>query len=124
MQDESTSVSAVRRAVAEFVADREWECYHDAKNLSMSIGIEAAELMEHFQWVRTEELPALLDDEKRRAEIVDEVADIACYVLALVNVLEVDLSSALERKLAKNAAKYPVEQFRGRYFKPGGGRSG
>ena len=105
--------------MADFVAERQWQGYHDPKNLSMSIAIETAELMEHFQWARSEELPELLRDERFRERIAEEIADITCFVLALVNVLELDLSSAVERKLAKNAAKYPVETFRGRYFKPG-----
>ena len=119
MPDETVTVAEVRRVVADFVAQREWQCYHDAKNLSMSIAIEAAELMEHFQWVRNEELPALFADERRRAEIVDEVADVACYLLALTNALNIDLSAAVAAKITKNAVKYPVERFRGRYFRPG-----
>lgn len=118
MTDEATAVTELRKLVADFVAAREWQGYHDAKNLSMSIAIEAAELMEHFQWTRSEELPALLANADCRAEVADEVADIACYLLALANVLELDLSSAVRNKLVKNAAKYPVERFRGRYFKP------
>lgn len=118
MSDETATVAALRALVAEFVADRQWERYHDAKNLSMSIAIEAAELMEHFQWTRSEELAALLGDDVRKGEICDEIADITCYVLALANVLGIDLSEVLTAKMHKNAAKYPVEQFRGRYFKP------
>ncbi len=119
MPDESMTVAELRQVVANFVAEREWECYHDAKNLSMSIGIEAAELMEHFQWVRNEEVSAVLADEQRRAEIVDEVADVACYLLALANTLNLDLSAAVRDKMAKNALKYPAAEFRGRYYKPG-----
>ena len=119
MTDEKTTVTQLRRLVADFVAEREWQKYHDPKNLSMSIAIETAELMEHFQWVRNEELPELLSDEGRRSEIIAEIADITCFLLALANVLDLDLSSAVRGKLAKNAAKYPVETFRGRYFKPG-----
>jgi dCTP diphosphatase len=119
MTDDSTPVADLRKIVAHFVAERQWERYHDAKNLAMSIAIEAGELMEHFQWVRSDELPALLANEERRAAIVDEVADVACYILALANALQIDISSALTAKIAKNALKYPVEQFRGRYFKPG-----
>ena len=118
MPDETATVAALRRAVAEFVAEREWQGYHDAKNLSMSIAIEAAELMEHFQWARSEQVPALLREGELRGAVIDELADIACYVLALANVLDVDLSDAVQAKLAKNVAKYPVERFRGRYFKP------
>jgi dCTP diphosphatase len=118
MADDTTTVGELRRLLAGFVSEREWEKYHDPKNLSMAIAIETAELMEHFQWVRNEELPDLLADGKRRAEIAEEVADITCFVLALSNALELDLSSAVRRKLTKNAAKYPAETFRGRYFKP------
>ncbi len=119
MADGSATVADLRKRVADFVAEREWHSYHDAKNLSMSIAIEAAELMEHFQWVRSDEVPAVVVGERARAEIVDELADVACYLLALTNILDVDLSDAVAGKIAKNAAKYPVERFRGRYFKPG-----
>lgn len=118
MPDTSTTVAKLRDAVRRFVADREWQKFHDAKNLSMSLAIETAELMEHFQWVRSEELAAALADEKRRAEIRDEVADIACYLLALANALELDLSDAVTDKLEKNAVKYPADKFRGWYEKP------
>ena len=118
MADDTTTVGGLRRLLADFVAEREWEKYHDPKNLSMAIAIETAELMEHFQWVRNEELPELLADEQRRGEIVEEVADITCFLLSLANALELDLSSAVEQKLLKNAAKYPADVFRGRYSRP------
>lgn len=119
MSDTSSTIAELRAAVARFVAEREWEPYHDAKNLAGSVLIEAAELLEHFQWVRSEELPALLSETGRRDEIADELADVVCYVLALANVLEIDVSDAVLGKLVKNAQKYPVEKFRGRYYKPG-----
>jgi dCTP diphosphatase len=119
MPDTSTTVADLRAALAAFVAEREWQIYHDAKNLAGSILIEAAELMEHFQWVRNDELPALLESAAKRAEIAEELADVTCYVLSLANVLDIDLSSAVLDKIAKNARKYPAEKFRGRYFKPG-----
>ncbi len=118
MADDTTTVGRLRRLLADFVAEREWEKYHDPKNLSMAIAIETAELMEHFQWVRNDELPELLADEQRRGEIVEEVADITCFLLSLANALELDLSSAVEQKLLKNAAKYPANVFRGRYSRP------
>jgi NTP pyrophosphatase (non-canonical NTP hydrolase) len=119
MADQDVTVAELRKLMADFVAEREWHCYHDAKNLSMALAIEGAELMEHFQWVRNEELEAHLAGERVRAEVTEEVADVACYLLALANVLELDLSEAVAAKMAKNAAKYPAEEFRGRYFKPG-----
>jgi len=121
MPDPTTTVAELRRLVAEFVRERDWETYHDAKNLSMAIAIEAAELMEHFQWLRNEELAAFTADAKARAQVAEEVADILCFVLALANALGLDLTTAVEQKMIKNAAKYPAETFRGRYFKPGSG---
>lgn len=118
MQDPTTTLRELRDTVAKFVADRDWQRYHDAKNLSMALAIEAAELMEHFQWTRTEELPALVADARVRAEVADELADVACFLLALVNALDIDLAAAIEQKLRKNEAKYPVDEFRGRYYKP------
>lgn len=118
MTDATTTVAELRARLADFVAERDWQRYHDAKNLSMSIAIEAGELMEHFQWARNEELPALLESDDRRADVVDELADIMCYALSLANALDIDLSSAVAAKIAKNARKYPPDQFRGRYFKP------
>ncbi len=119
MNDATTTVAQLRALLADFVAQREWQSYPDAKNLSASIAIEAAELMEHFQWVRSDELPALLQDRQVRAAIAEELADVLCYALSLANTLELDISAAVSAKVAKNARKYPVEQFRGRYLQPG-----
>jgi dCTP diphosphatase len=118
MPDDTSTLRQLRDLVRAFVAERKWERYHDPKNLSMSIAIEAAELMEHFQWIRNEELPALLAKPDERARIVDEVADVLAYVLALANVMDLDLSDAVRAKLQKNAVKYPAEQFQGNYYKP------
>jgi NTP pyrophosphatase (non-canonical NTP hydrolase) len=83
----------------------------------MSIAIEAAELMEQFQWVRSDQLGSHLESPHAQSAIRDEVADVMCYLLALANVLKLDLASAVLDKIEKNAAKYPAEQFRGRYDK-------
>jgi dCTP diphosphatase len=120
MPDQTVTVAELRNLVTDFVAERQWQKYHDPKNLAMSIAIEAAELMEHFQWVRSDEVPAVLANPQARAEVIDEIADVACYLLSLANALDLDLSTAVTAKLAKNAAKYPADRFRGRYYKPGG----
>ncbi len=118
MDDASTTVAQLRELLRRFVAEREWQVYHDPKNLSMSIAIEAAELMEHFQWLRSDELDALRANAAAMAEIREELADVTAYVLALTNVLGLDLASAVEDKMRKNAEKYPAEEFRGKYYKP------
>lgn len=118
MTSKDTTVEQLQQLVAEFVAERQWERFHDPKNLSMSIAIEAAELMEHFQWVRSEDIEQTLADAKLRGEISDELADIVCFALALSNRLKIDLAQAVEAKMKKNRAKYPSDVFRGVYYKP------
>lgn len=118
MPDATTTLAQLRDLLAEFVRQRDWQPYHDAKNLAMSIAIEAAELMEHFQWLRTDELPVALANPQRRAAVAEELADVLCYCLALANTLDLDVSTAVADKIAQNARKYPAERFRGRYFRP------
>ena len=104
--DSRTTVDELRQIVRTFVAERHWEKFHNAKNLSMSIAIEAAELMEHFQWLTTDE--TLSGEGQDLAEIADELADVTCYVLAMANVLNIDLTQAVTRKMVKNRIKYPA----------------
>jgi len=115
MDDHDTTVATLRRMMADFVAEREWESFHDAKNLASSIAIEAAELMEHFQWLRTDQLDSARRDPKLVSAVREELADIVAYVLSFANAMEIDLSSALADKMAKNAVRYPAERFRGRF---------
>lgn len=116
--DERTTVADLKRLVAEFVAQRKWEKFHDAKNLSMAISIEAAELMEHFQWARSDELDALLTDAAKRQEVTDEIADIACFLVSLASTLGVDLAAAMADKMVRNRQKYPADRFQGNWHKP------
>jgi NTP pyrophosphatase (non-canonical NTP hydrolase) len=113
MNDHETTIKALRERVEQFVACRDWHQFHTPKNLAMSLAIEAAELMEHFQWLTPEQSRAAADDPAKIARIADELADVLCYALALANELDLDLSSAFERKMGKNEQKYPAEQYRG-----------
>jgi dCTP diphosphatase len=115
MSDEETTLSDLRRMVNEFVDRRDWHQFHAPKNLAMSLAIEAAELMEHFQWISAEESRAVARQADRLAAVADEVADVLCYALALANELNLDLSTAVRNKMAKNEQKYPADEFRGRY---------
>lgn len=118
MMDQTTTIAELRELVRRFVAEREWEPFHAPKNLSMSLAIEAAELMEHFQWIDAAESRRVADDPAKLAEIRDELADVLCYALALANALDLDLSQAVHDKMVKNAVKYPAEQSRGRFDPP------
>jgi NTP pyrophosphatase (non-canonical NTP hydrolase) len=113
--DDRTTVAELRDIVRRFVAERNWQQFHAPKNLSMSLAIEAAEFMEHFQWIDTAESRTLGGDPARLAPIADELADVVCYALALANELDIDLSRALREKMVKNAIKYPASEIRGRF---------
>jgi dCTP diphosphatase len=115
MTDQHTTVAQLRDIVRQFVEERDWRQFHTPKNLSMSLAIEAAELMEHFQWLTPNESRRLADDPTRLADVADELSDVICYALALANELQLDLSQSLARKMAKNRKKYPAEEYRGRY---------
>jgi NTP pyrophosphatase (non-canonical NTP hydrolase) len=115
MSDRETTVARLRELVEGFVARRDWHRFHTPKNLSMSLAIEAAELMEHFQWLTAEQSRAVVGEPEKLAEVCEELADVLCYALAMANELGIDLSAAIQAKLAKNEQKYPADQYRGRF---------
>src|SRR3954469_11229912 len=116
--DSNTTVSELRKLVADFVAERDWSQFHSPKNVSMALAIEAAELMEHFQWLTTDASRELAADPEKLAEVAEELADVIGYSFALANELGLDISSAVRAKMVKNAEKYPAEKYRGRYERP------
>jgi NTP pyrophosphatase (non-canonical NTP hydrolase) len=116
--DSTTTVADLRKLVADFVAERDWSQFHSPKNVSMALAIEAAELMEHFQWLTTDASRELAADPEKLAEVGEELADVIGYSFALANELGLDVSEAVRAKMMKNAQKYPAEKFRGRYERP------
>ena len=116
MTTTNTSIAAVQTAVQEFRDAREWRQFHSPKNLSMSIAIEAAELMEHFQWLTTAQAATLAQsDPAARQAISEELADIFIYCFSLADILECDIAEIIFDKLAKSELKYPVEVYKGRF---------
>src|SRR5262245_23354349 len=115
MPDASTTITELRDIVRRFVDERDWRQFHSPKHLSLSLAIEAAELMEHFQWIGVAESRKIGDDPVKLSEVRDEMADVFCYLLALANELDIDLSTAIRDKMVKNALKYPADLSRGRY---------
>lgn len=100
-----TSIADMQAWVDRFADERQWERYHTPKNLAMSIAIEAAEIMELYQWSSNQACDQALANESPLAE---ELADVLSYVLRLASVTGIDLAAALSAKMAKNALKYPV----------------
>lgn len=104
-------LESLREAVAEFAEAREWDQFHLPKNLIMALSVEVAELTEHFQWLTEEQSVTL--DAKVLADVADEIADIQIYLVRIADKLGIDILTAAETKLLKNAEKYPVEVARG-----------
>jgi NTP pyrophosphatase (non-canonical NTP hydrolase) len=115
MADATTTVAALRDAVRRFADEREWQPFHSPKNLAMGLAVETAELMEHFLWVDCAGSREVTRDPSKRQAVAEELADVACHLFNLCNALDIDLSDALREKMVKNALKYPVEKYRGRY---------
>lgn len=115
LTDRQTTLHDLKERMATFVRERDWEQFHSPKNLSMSIAIEAAELMEHFQWLTVEQAHQL--DDQALAEVGEELADIVIYALSMSNTLELDLASTILAKMAKNERKYPAETVKGKAHK-------
>ena len=104
-------MNALRDTLRKFVAERDWDQFHSPKNLAAALSVEAAGLLEHFQWL-TEEQSRKLPPDKLEA-VRDEMADVLVYLVRLADKLDVDLLEAVAVKMKKNALKYPADKVRG-----------
>ncbi len=104
-------LDALRERLRAFVRERDWERFHSPKNLAMAMIVEAAELVEHFQWL-TEDQSKEIAPEKRE-QVAHEIADTFIYLLRMADVLGIDLIDAAQAKMDINARKYPAEKVRG-----------
>ncbi|MGY1488134.1 nucleotide pyrophosphohydrolase [Methylobacillus pratensis] len=114
MTDDSTrpdSLENLRARINHFVAEREWDQFHSPKNLAMAMIVEAAEVVEHFQWDSPAESATLTDE--RKTEVGHELADTFVYLLRIAEVCGIDLIAAANAKIDLNAKKYPVDKARG-----------
>ena len=110
-----SEIEEIIHKIKKFRDERDWMQFHDAKNMAVSIIIEASELLEHFQWKSRQEVEEYIT--KNKEEVRDEIADIALYLFELADNLGIDLLDAMERKLEKNKEKYPVERAKGKHTK-------
>lgn len=105
--DNTTTIADLKALVAKFIAARQWEGYHTSKNLAMSIAIEAAELMEHFQWTEIAEGQHTLTDPEQKAEVGDELADILIYAISFAIQADLDISEIIREKMSRNETRFP-----------------
>ena len=105
------SISELTARINEFRDARDWKQFHNPKDMAISVSIEAAELMEHFQWKNDTECTEHI--ENNREAVADEMADVAIYLFELADLIKMDLGKEMLRKLEKNEAKYPVQKAKG-----------
>jgi NTP pyrophosphatase (non-canonical NTP hydrolase) len=111
--DHSTNIQEMKDKIKKFCEDRDWDQYHNAKDLAIGIITESSELLEHFRFKSNKEVDDLFINPKKREEISEEMADIFYFLLRLAQRYDIDLTAALEDKLVKNDKKYPVDKVKG-----------
>jgi len=105
------ALDSIKIRLREFASERDWDQFHSPKNLAMALIVEAAELVEHFQWLTGEQSQAL--SQEKLAEVEQEIADIQIYLVRLADKLGIDIERAVDAKMEINAGKYPADKVRG-----------
>lgn len=109
------NLGELQRIIATFCHERDWKQFHDPKDLAISLSLEAAEVLEHFQWKNSEEQATHIQE--RKEEIGEELADVLYWLLLMSSDFDIDLEQAFLRKMDKNALKYPVQKAKGSHAK-------
>lgn len=113
MGDDKTTIKELKDIIKKFSEERDWDQYHNPKDLSIAIITEAAELLEHFRWKSGREVEAMLADMKKRHEIGEEIADVLYFTLRLAQKYNFDLSEILKDKTKINKKRYPIGKSKG-----------
>ena len=108
----NNNLDLLLKKILEFRKDRDWEQFHNPKNLAISISLEAAELLENFQWKDLEE--SLKFAQENKGKISEEVADLLIYIFYLCNDLGIDFMNAIDKKIEVNSKKYPIDKSKGK----------
>lgn len=108
---EQLDISALQELLRRFAAERDWEQFHSPKNLAMALSVEAAEIVEIFQWLT--ETQSASPDAATRAAVAEEIADVQIYLARLADQLDINIPEAVDRKMSINIQKYPADQVRG-----------
>lgn len=111
--DQTTTFAEVKAAISAFADERDWQQYHDPKNLVMAIASEVGELAEHFRWVTNEESHHTAVDQQHAEAVAHELADVLMFAIEFASVCEIDIVSAISEKLQINAVRYPVAKAKG-----------
>ncbi len=115
VKTEHVSLAEFKSRIVAFVQARDWEQFHQPKDVAISLALEAAELLEHFQWKSPEEIGTHLQSNKN--DVADELVDVLYWVILMAHYFDIDLGDAFERKMSENEQKYPVEKAKGKHAK-------
>lgn len=118
MSDKEATIEELKTLMKEFTDERDWEKYHTPRSLAVSVSIEAAELLEQFQWNEGHEPTAkeVMEDPTKYTNVSEEIADVFLYLIEMCRVLNIDLSDAVRQKMEKNRKKYPVDLYKGEAY--------
>jgi len=108
--EDKTALRRLRERLRVFASARDWTQFHSPKNLAIALSVEAAELLEHFQWISDKD--SLDMQSAKIGKIEEEMADVLLYLIRLADILNVDLVQAADRKIEANSQKYPIEKSR------------
>ena len=111
--DHLTTIDVLKKKTTEFSRVRDWDQFHNAKELATAVSIEAGELLDHFRFKSQEQVDMLFKDPKRREAITEEMSDILFFLLRIADRYDIDVASAFDRKILKNGKKYPVDKVKG-----------
>lgn len=110
LTDKETNLEELKQKIKDFCTERDWDKFHDAKELAIALSIEASELLEHFRWIGREEVNNKFTIPEKREEIEDELADILTFTVRIAQMYDIDLTKSFNRKLEKSRKKYSIEK--------------
>ncbi len=110
-----SDIQDLTKRITEFRDARDWKQFHNAKDMALSLSLEASELLEHFQWRNGEEIVKYVETHK--TEVSDELADVLYWVLLISHDLNIDIAEAVKEKIQKTEKKYPIDKAKGKYIK-------
>ena len=111
--DCKTSIHELKEKVRAFCEDRDWDQFHNAKELAIGIVTEASELLEHFRFKSEEQVNEMFKNESKKQELTEEMADVLYFLVRLAQMYDIDLTTELDSKIKKNNEKYPIDKVKG-----------
>ena len=113
MKDELRKIHELKETMREYCEDRDWDQFHNAKDLAIGIVTEASEILEHFRFKSPSEVDKMLQNPEKKEAVEDEMADVLSFLVRMAQKYDMDLAEAFDRKLEKNRQKYPIDKCKG-----------